>query len=198
MEQEQPPKCPLTSILKVSHFLWRFTGSSVQKFIVPIRPEYHNKLFTTFPGRQTATLFEYAGNFIVEGNSITKAYICHTQTKRIRPGDVLFFYLSGYQELTSLGVVEVFYTNVQDVDQIIWLVGKRTVYSKKEIIELATKPCAIILFRHHFYLRQLLSLKQLRSLEVLAAPPQSIVQIKQDAYASVRTEGKIDERFTIH
>jgi hypothetical protein len=33
-----------------------YDGGQVKKFVVPIRPEYHNMLFTDFPGRQTTLL----------------------------------------------------------------------------------------------------------------------------------------------
>ena len=46
-----------------------YDGREVGKFIVPIRPKYHSKLFTDYKNRQI-TLNEYIGEFIVEGNTI--------------------------------------------------------------------------------------------------------------------------------
>ncbi len=174
-----------------------YDGAVARKFIVPIRPEYHNRLFTTFGGRQT-TLFEYAGDFIIEGNTIKKAYICHSRTKRLQMGDIVLFYLSEQKEMTSVGVVEAVYRGLQGSDDIIRRVGKRTVYSMNEIEEIAKKPTTVILFRHHFHLKNVLSLRQLRAMGVLTGPPQSIVQITDESYMNIKTKGGIDERFTIH
>ena len=46
------------------------------------------------------------------GNTIRKVYLCRAKTTRIRPGDLLFFYLSKHgeyaaaQSITTVGVVE--------------------------------------------------------------------------------------------
>ncbi len=174
-----------------------YDGVVVRKFIVPIRPAYHNRLFTTFEGRQT-TLSEYAGDFIVEGNTIKKAYICHSRTKRMHGGDILLFYLSGWQQITSIGIVEAIYTGIQGSNDILRRVGKRTVYSKDEIEEIAKRPCMVILFGHHFHLANPLLLSQLQTMRVFTHPPQSIMQIADENYLKIKMKGGIDERFTVH
>jgi len=174
-----------------------YDGVVTRKFIVPIRPKYHDRLFTTFQGRQI-TLSEYAGDFIVEGNTIRKAYICHSRTKKMQAGDIILFYSSERKQITSIGVVEAIYRGMQDSNDIIRRVGKRTVYSKSEIEEIAKKPSTVIIFRHHFHLKNLLSLGQLQAMGVLSGPPQSIMQIPDENYVKVKNKGGIDERFTIH
>ena len=110
-----------------------YDGVHVKKFVVPILPEYHNKLFTDFSRRQI-TLPEYADEFVVEGNTIKKAYLSHSNIKRMGRGDLILFYRSeDEQAITSLGVVEAVYTGVEDAGQILQLVGKRTVFSREEI-----------------------------------------------------------------
>jgi len=174
-----------------------YDGALVRKFIVPIRPEYHNRLFTDFQERQT-TLSEHAGEFIVEGNTIKKAYICHSKMRKMNTGDILLFYLSRRKEMTSIGVVEAVYPDMQDSDDIIRRVGKRTVYSREEIEEIVKKPATVILFRHHFHLQNPLNLRELKVIRVLAGAPQSITQITDESYAKIKTEGGMDERFTIN
>jgi len=174
-----------------------YDGIIVRKFVVPIRPEYHNRLFTDLQTRQ-ATLAEYAGDFIVEGNTIKKAYICHPKARKMGPGDILLFYVSKRKEITSVGVVEAVDRDIRDTDVIIRRVGKRTVYSRNEIEEIVKKPTTVILFRQHFHLKNYLSFRQLQRMGVLAGPPQSIVQITDESYAKIKSKGGIDERFTIH
>ena len=174
-----------------------YDGRLVKKFIVPIRPEYHSRLFTDFLGRQT-TLPESVGEFITEGNTIKKAYLSHSKIKGIESGDILPFYLSGRAEITSVGIAESAYTGEQDSGDILRRVGKRSVYSLSELMEIAKKPTIVILFRHHFHLKNLVNFRELKAARVLAGPPQSIVQITDESYASIKRKGGIDERFTIN
>lgn len=174
-----------------------YDGTLIRKFVVPILPKYHSRLFTDFPGRQP-TLSEYAGEFIIEGNTIEKAYLCHSKSKQVGPADILLFYLSGRRRITSIGTVEIVHTGLQGSADIIRLVGKRTVYSKEEIEEIAKRPCMVILFRHHFHLANPLSLSQLQNMGVFTHPPQSIMQIADENYLKIKTKGGMDERFTIN
>lgn len=99
-----------------------YDGDRVKKFVVPIVPKYHDKLFTDFPKGQT-TLPEYNFEFVVEGNTIKKAYLSHSKIKRIGPGDLILFYRSeDIQSITSIGVVESIYTGIEDSGQILKLV----------------------------------------------------------------------------
>ena len=174
-----------------------YDGAEVNKFIAPILPEFHERLFTEYKRRQTK-LFEHAGGFIVEGNTIKKAYLSHSRITKISPGDVLLFYRSrDLSEVTSLGVVEKAFQSLQDKDEIIRHVGKRTVYSMDEMEEMAEKPTIVILFTWHFHLANPLKLKELMELGVLMGAPQSITQISHEKYLLIRSRGGIDERFTV-
>ena len=138
-----------------------YDGENVKKFIIPIRPEYHNKLFTDFRGRQT-TLSEQTGEFIIEGNTIKKAYLSHSRIKKMRPGDLILFYRSkDLHAITSIGVIEMVYSGLNDSDQILRIVGKRTVFSREEIDALVKDPVSVILFRHHFHLNRSINLEEL-------------------------------------
>lgn len=57
-----------------------YDGARVEKFIVPIRPEYHNRLFTDYQPIQT-TLQEFEGELIIECNTIKKAYLSHSRIR---------------------------------------------------------------------------------------------------------------------
>jgi len=189
------------SPIEVSKKFWPdfYDGPRTKKFIVPIRPEYHERLFIESKGggRQT-TLDEHAGEFITEGNTIKKAYICQARITKIYPGDILLFYRSrDRKELTSLGVVERVSLGQKDKDEIMRLVGKRTVYSIAEIEDMAKKPTMVILFTWHFHLSKPLKLGKLKEMEVLKGAPQSIIQISHKKYLKIKSRGDIDERFTV-
>lgn len=173
-----------------------YDGEHVKKFIIPIYPEYHNRLFTDFRGRQT-NIIEHAGGFIVEGNTIKKAYLSHSRIRKMECGDVVLFYCSkGQSRVTSIGVIESVTTGVQDAEKIIRLVGKRTVYSRDEIEEFAKNPTTVILFLHHFHLKNSLHLDVLKEMGVLTGAPQSIIEIDHDKYLKIKERGGVDERFT--
>jgi len=175
-----------------------YDGIRVRKFIVPIKPQYHDRLFTDYPRRQTS-LGEFWGEFIIEGNTIKKAYLCRASTKKMSPGDLLLFYKSrDEKKLTSIGVVERIYNNVRDTQKAIRYVGKRTVYSEEEVKDMTQKPTKVILFRWHFHLKKPLSLNYLLRNNILKGFPQSIVELSHDRYQKIKEEGGIDGRFTVN
>ena len=175
-----------------------YDGEGVEKFVVPIRPVYHNRLFTDYQPRQT-TLPEFEGELIIEGNTIKKAYLSHSRIIKMTEGDILLFYRSVDERMiTSLGVIEKVYHNLRSPDEIIRYVGKRSVYTKKEIEEIAKKPTKVILFRQHFHLKSPLALDYLRTNNILSGAPQSIVRIPHEKYLLIKRGGDINERFTIN
>ena len=178
-----------------------YDGEKVKKLIIPIRPEYHNRLFTDSKERQSS-LTEYSGEFIVEGNTIKKAYLTHSKIKKMVQGDILLFYLSKgkkqLSEIRSIGTIEEVHQGLKDSNDIIKFVGKRTVYSKEEIEQISQKPTTVILFQHHFYLEKPLSLNKLLKMNILSAAPQTITEIDHIQYLKIKKEGGIDERFTVN
>lgn len=175
-----------------------YDGEKINKFIVPIRPEFHAKLFTDFPGRQP-TLSEYAGEFIVEGNTIKKAYLSHSRIKRMRPGDIILFYRSeDLQAITSIGVIERIYSGLNDSDKILRLVGKRTVFSREEIDALVKDPVSVFLFRHHLHLNRSIGLEELKRRGILSSWPQSVTEISHENYIELKRMSGINEHFTVH
>ena len=175
-----------------------YDGSKVRKFIVPIRPEYHNRLFTEYQWRQP-TLFEHGGELTIEGNTIKKAYLCHSKIRSLSEGDVLLFYRSIDEgKLTSLGVIERIYHDIKNPDEILRYVGKRTVYTRSEIEGIAKKPTKVILFRWHFHFENRLTLDYLLNNNILNGAPQSIVEISHEKYQKIKSACGIYERFTVN
>ena len=160
-------------------------GISVRKFIIPIRPEYHDRLFTDYESRQPI-LMEFQGKLIIEGNTIKKAYLCHSKITRIRSGDIVLFYRSvDKKSLTSLGVVEKIINGTTDSEYILKEVGKRTVYTRKEIETMAKQPTKVILFSLNFHFPQLIPLEKLKAERLLFGTPQSITEINHQQYFKI-------------
>jgi len=174
-----------------------YDGVMVKKFVVPIQPQYHERLFTDYSERQT-TMDEHLGEFIVEGNTISKAYLCHSQMERISKGDLLLFYRSqDWKKLTTVGVLENVYFRQTNPSKIEETVRNRTVYSFNELQEIAKKPTLVLLFRWHFYLPKPLSIPTLKKLKALASAPMTITKISHNSYLRIKKESQLDERFTV-
>lgn len=175
-----------------------YDGSEVCKYFIPIWPENHERLFTDFKGSRQTKLPEHSGLFIIEGNTIKKAYLSHTKNKHIAPGDLVFFYRSrDLKMVTSMGVIETIHRDLEAADEIMKIVGKRTVYNRDEI-ERMPKPVTIIMFRHHLHVKNPVSYKRLKELGILTFAPQSITKISEENYNNLIEACGIDRRFTVH
>jgi len=168
----------------------------VRKFIVPILPKFHDRLFPEYPGRQPRiTDFVDMTEFSLPGNAIKKAYLSHSLIRKIKEGDIVIFYRSRDKQLTSLGVVEKAVVSSK-IEDIITIIEKRTVYNIKELKEIAKKPVLCILFRHHFYLKPI-DYETLKREGIISSAPQSIIEIPHEGYIKIKKLGGLDERFII-
>ena len=197
IDKEKVEYTPPVEISRI-YYPYFYDGNKVKKFVVPIQPGYHERLFTDFPTRQTK-LTEFEGEFIIEGNTIKKAYLSNSGTKKLTPGDILLFYRSKDKKaLVSLGVVEKVHYNLHQRDKVVDLVGKRSVYSSSEIEDIVRKPTTVILFNYHFHFKKSISYDKLIKFQILKGPPQSITEISHENYLKIKKWGKIDERFTFN
>lgn len=175
-----------------------YDGDHVDKFLVPIQPHWHNKLFTAYEKRQQK-LSEYGGEFSSEGNAIKKAYLSKANIKRIKQGDLLLFYRShDHREITSLGVCEQVHYGVTEEPKLQELVGRLSVFTDAEITEMAGTPTTVILFKWHFDLADPIHYQVLLDEGILAGPPQTIQELVEQEYKYIRRAGGIDERFIVN
>ncbi len=160
---------------------YSFKLSNVCIHLVPIKPEFHQLLF---PDAET----ELFPGFNPFGNGIRKAYLCNAPIRSLKPGDVLLFYSSGKRRaVTTTGVVED--TTVgRDADKIARFVGKRTIYSYKEIRHLCKRDVLAILFRHSGVLSEPLRFNTLKQHNVLSCAPQSIQSVPRESLKWLRRE----------
>ena len=97
-----------------------------------------------------------------------------------------------------MGIVEKVFQNRQNKDEIIKYVGKRTVYTIDEIADIAQNSTLVILFTWHFHLAKQLNLSKLKELGILKHAPQSITQRSHQQYLLIKSNGGINERFTVN
>ena len=61
---------------------------------IPIRPQYHEDLFPDFSSMKGSLFEKDQSLYSCQGNTIKKAYLCHSRIKSIRKGDIVLFYRS--------------------------------------------------------------------------------------------------------
>jgi ribosomal protein S18 acetylase RimI-like enzyme len=185
-----------------------YDGQRAAKYCVPIKGEYHKKLFPEISFRKILPLFsgtalanELAASPHQEripGNCIRKVYLCRAKASSLKPGDLLFFYLSkddeleASQSITTVGVVE----NVSKCDRaddLIRMTAKRSVFSAEELVGLTQSkagpksPVKVIDFLLVGHSKPTVALPQLLSERVFnRRPPQSIANLSEDRYLRLK------------
>lgn len=172
-------------------------GESVNKFVIPILPQYHDVLFPEYKRRQMKLTDYFEIN--IPGNAIKKAYLSLRFSSRLKLGDIILFYRSHDQKaITSLGIIDQEPIRTNNLDELKRIVGKRSVYSEEELREWAEKSVFVIRFKHHLYLPNPLNLDYLRENGILKSAPQSITEINHEQYLILKNGGKLDEHFTVN
>ena len=101
----------------------------------------------------------------------------------IEPGNILFFYRThSDKKIECCGIVEQT-LHSSKVDDILPLVGKRSVFSKFEIENFCTKSrdCFLILFRQVENLKNPYNLDELKERDFIKGYPQTITMISNEA-----------------
>ncbi len=123
-------------------------NESVQKFIVPIQPQYHEDLFPDFSSMKGSLFEKDQSLYSCQGNTIKKAYLCHSQIKSIRKGDIILFYRSkDRKSIQCMGIVENIIFS-ENIDEVFSTIAKRTVYNYSDLLDILKKKTLIILFRY--------------------------------------------------
>lgn len=162
-----------------------FDGARVRKFIIPIQPQFHNRLFAD--AKKEQLFIDEFEPIIVEQNTIKKAYICKSSITRIRPGDILLFYRSQIdQGITGIGIAEKVLRHPSKFDELTEFIGSRSVYSMKELKELYGDNALAILYRYIGQLPSLILKDSLLELETIKGPPQSIQELDHRLYKKLK------------
>jgi GNAT superfamily N-acetyltransferase len=180
-----------------------YDDENIRKFCVPIQPDYHRRLFPeiAFPKELPLFPLESFGPMLghgeerTPGNTIRKVYLCRAKTTRIRPGDILLFYMSksqiyaASQSITTLGIAEEV-VNVAAEDDLIRLTAKRSVYSAEDLDLMAPSPSRPVMMIDFLLVGHVKPPIELSALLVMGVfsnrPPQSIAEIPEAQYRALR------------
>lgn len=177
-------KSTLDSLIK--YYPYFNDDASVNKFIIPIQPKYHEDLFPDFSNMK-GSLFEKDQNlYSCQGNTIKKAYLCHSKIQSIKKGDIVLFYRShDRKSIQCMGIVEdAFFSD--NIDTIFAMIAKRTVYNYDELKAITNKKTLVILFRY-IALNNEISNNEIKAAGVKGYI-QSIRQISNEQYLQIRNE----------
>ena len=174
-------------------------GGGTRTFCVPIRSGYHERLFPEVSVRVQMDLFrevfgDVGGRSLTPGNTIRKVYLCRAGTRRLRPGDLLVFYVSKNPEfedsqcITTLGVVENV-TEAGSIDEVVRATARRSVFSIRELqglVDASKTPLKIIDFLLVAHLTTPIGLEELKKSGVFQGhPPQTIMECREDRCLSL-------------
>ncbi len=179
-------------------------GDGVNKYVIPVHAEFHAKLFPESTPLVPLPLVEASdgpdwgpsgATVLASGHSIRKVYVCNTNTRSMRAGDIAMFYMTrapGYvqsQMLTNIGMIDDV-TIVHDLDTLMRVTAKRTVYSATElenIFNASSGGVVAISFLHCGQLEPALELDILLKQGILYGAPQSVTMIDSEQYNALRS-----------
>jgi len=152
-------------------------------FVVPIQDRFHSRLFPDCDDQGSLLDNEACGN------AIRKAYLCHSNSRRLQPGDALAFLRTGAGEshVTAVGVVEQTLAS-DDPAQVAAFVAGRTVYSYDEICSMCDKEVLAVLFRLDRRIIPKWTRTELMAHGLLRASPFSITTVPEEGVAWARTQ----------
>lgn len=172
------------SLLSLIRYYPFFKDSdSVAKYIVPIQPKFHDDLFPDLSSLK-GSLFEKDQTLCsCQGNTIKKAYLCHSNTKTIKRGDIVLFYRSrDRMSIQCMGIVESTLCS-NDINEVWPLIAKRTVYDYSMVESILQKDTVVILFRY-IELRKSVSREELKQCGI-TGNIQSIRKINNSQYSEL-------------
>jgi rRNA-processing protein FCF1 len=150
-------------------------------FVIPIIERWHDQLFPEcIPDVDQLPLPGFSVSTRPWGNALRKAYLCNSPSQQLEPGDAILFYRSGLQAVSVVGVV-VRTVRTSSSDEVLNLVGGRTVYGASDIRELASHRFGVlvILFRRDRVIDPPWTRPELEAHDVLKAPPQTVTRVKE-------------------
>lgn len=145
-------------------------------FLVPVRPHWHGDLFP-----MAEEQLSIVPGFTDYGNAIRKAYLCHSVSRQLRPGDTLLFLRTRMgTELRVVGVVEDTLVT-RDPVKVLEFTGRRTVYTPEQVDAMCAQAEVLaILFRLDRRLDTPVSANELVQRRAMRRSPQSIARVRDE------------------
>lgn len=191
------PQSEEDSSLDNAEFIRRFYPSyrdndEVGKYIVPIAPRWHEQLFPDISNTRDTLFGNYSEFYNTEGNTIKKAYLTRSQITAPKVGDLLLFYRTNDRKaIDTMGIV-VGATRSANVEEIVALTKRRTVYEPqmiKGLVAGAAKGLLIISFNLICYFEDHpVTLSEMRQIGVNA--PQTIGSLSDKHFRAIMAIAK--------
>jgi predicted RNA-binding protein with PUA-like domain len=174
---------------------------SINKFAIPIRPEYYGSLFKDGKLRPR-TLFDSAPDSVneIQGNTIIKAYISNTRINNLKQGDILFFYSSKTNKVIEpIGILE-YASKVNNFEDLWNIVKKKTVFSQQQLEQMLQEKgwLHVITFRLVTYMEKKIPLQKITEIDSFKNKLQTVTKLKENDYLSLKNEGYFDKRYIIN
>ncbi|MFN8439088.1 MAG: hypothetical protein U0V72_15875 [Cytophagales bacterium] len=178
-----------------------YDGKSINKFVIPIRPEYYGSLFKDGKLRPP-TLFDSATDSVneIQGNTIVKTYISNTRVKNFKQGDLLFFYSSKTNKVIEpIGILESA-TKVNNFEDLWNIVKKKTVFSQHQLNKMLQEKgwLHVITFRLITYMDKKIRLQKINEIDSFRNKLQTVTKLNEDDYLKLKNEGYFDKRYIIN
>jgi predicted nucleic acid-binding protein len=146
-----------------------------KSFLIPIKPVFHSVLLGACDKQQGL----FKANLEPVRQAIRKAYLCHSNTTKMSTGDIVYFYKTEEEIITSFGILEQVFDS-DDVEEVIGIVAKRSVYSHKEIKEMCSKTVKVVSFLFVDCFNEPINLVTLKQKKLVNGHPQSITEISKE------------------
>lgn len=174
----------------------------VQKFILPILPQYHTSLLPDSILRN-----ENENNFLEKTPyryALQKVYISFAPERNIRPGDIVVFYRNGVQGnaghtgvLTSVAIVEEAITDFASKDEFMAQVQNRSVFTNDELEQFWRKHgrnqiVLKFIFVKSFKKRPILSFLWEADIIAFSKGPRPFTRISDDQFNMILSEAQTD------
>jgi len=160
-------------------------GIPVRKFVVPIQSSFHDILFPEVAPQ--LGLGGFVEGDSIPGNTIRKVYLSHSPIKEIPAGSIILFYRSAPEQYIRTRAIVERARRLTDMESLAAAIGKRSVYSLKQVNEMIEKEVLVIDFRLVDHLETPIPLKELVSNKIFNnRPPQSIMEISDERYSSFK------------
>ncbi len=168
-----------------------------QGFVIPIREEYHDKLYPDLRNPLQPDLFPETPTR--PGNTMRKVYLCRARSNLGDPGSILFFYKSASQDppsqaMIALGILENV-TLARSTSDLMLLTGGRSVYSKEDLDAWESSdehPVKVINYLLVAYIDPPISRDDLQNMGVVDRhPQQSIYKLSDDRLHELVTRSNL-------
>ncbi|MCA6072401.1 MAG: hypothetical protein LE178_02505 [Endomicrobium sp.] len=177
---------------------------NVQKFILPILPEFHTSLL---PDSKLNT--ENEVDFLdrdAHKYALQKVYISWSYKRNMNKGDIILFYRIGEPDstkkyasvITTLGIITDVTSNFQSKEEFLKCCQNRTVFSQETLNKFATEEeLVIVKFIYIKSLKKRLILKFLQDNNIinLKSGPRPFTEITNEQFDSIINESKTDINF---